>query len=83
MDITSTIDKILISIKMQGEVTASSVAEELGMTKEGARQHLLKLEKQELIRGKAKSEGVGRQVYDTGCGDRGYKGDGARHDHSG
>ncbi|MAE87871.1 MAG: MarR family transcriptional regulator [Flammeovirgaceae bacterium] len=47
---------------MQGEVTASSVAEELGMTKEGARQHLLKLEKQELIRGKAKSEGVGRPV---------------------
>ncbi len=62
MDINSTVNKILVSIKMNGEVTATSLAEELGMTKEGARQHLLKLEKQELIVGKAKSEGVGRPV---------------------
>ena len=44
------------------EVTAASLADELGMTKEGARQHLLKLEKLELIQGTAKSAGVGRPV---------------------
>jgi predicted ArsR family transcriptional regulator len=58
----STADKILNLIKRNTRVTAALVAETLSITKEGARQHLLKLENSQLIIGAAKSEGVGRPI---------------------
>lgn len=45
---------------MQGEVTLAYLAEKLGMTKEGARQHLVKLSDEGYIAVEAKKEGVGR-----------------------
>ncbi|WP_340238424.1 helix-turn-helix transcriptional regulator [Emticicia soli] len=56
----SVIDRILIFLKMRGEATASLVAHELSITKEGARLHLLKLLEQGLVISVSKSEGVGR-----------------------
>lgn len=56
----STSDRILNSIKLQGEATAAQLAAEFSMTKEGARQHLLKMEQQGLVKSTAKSQGVGR-----------------------
>jgi predicted ArsR family transcriptional regulator len=53
-------DRILMCIKMKGEATQSLIASELGITKEGARQHLLKLSDEGLITTVNKSEGVGR-----------------------
>ncbi|MFZ4860805.1 helix-turn-helix transcriptional regulator [Sphingobacterium sp. Mn56C] len=54
------VDRILMEIKMQGEVTLAYLAEKLGMTKEGARQHLVKLSDEGYIAVEAKKEGVGR-----------------------
>ena len=51
---------ILTQIKMKGEVTAAWLANKFEMTKEGARQHLLKLENKSLVKTISKSEGVGR-----------------------
>lgn len=62
MENKSTTDRILNFIKTTDKVTAAAVAKELGITKEGARQHLLKLEQNKLIESFAKSEGVGRPV---------------------
>ena len=53
-------DKILNLIKMRGEIDASCIAEELGITKEGARQQLLKLSEEGLIKSVCKKSGVGR-----------------------
>lgn len=71
MDNQSTQDQVLISIKLYGEITAATLADELDMSKEGARQHLLKLEKQGLILGKAKNEGVGRPISYYKLSDKG------------
>lgn len=49
-------------LKMQGEVTISSLATTLDITKEGARQKLVKLVKDDLAKVVAKREGVGRPV---------------------
>ncbi|MUV03825.1 HTH domain-containing protein [Flavobacterium rakeshii] len=53
-------DKILMLLKMRGQVTAQSIAEELSITKEGARKHLVNLAGDNLIKSTAVSEGVGR-----------------------
>ncbi|OPC36380.1 helix-turn-helix transcriptional regulator [Elizabethkingia miricola] len=53
-------DKILMFLKMRGEATALVIAEELAITKEGARKHLLNLSADGLIEATAQSGGVGR-----------------------
>lgn len=52
-------------------MTSSLLADELSMTKEGARQHLLKLEKSGLLLSFTKSEGVGRPVTYYSLSDKG------------
>ena len=47
-------------IKMRGEIDAATIAEELGITKEGARQQLVKLSQEGLVNHECKSSGVGR-----------------------
>lgn len=58
----SFVDSILRFIKRNTEITAAMLAEELGLTKEGARQNLLKLVEEDLVNSTAKSEGVGRPI---------------------
>ncbi len=58
----STSERILIFIKMNARITAARLGEELSITKEGARQHLLKLEKSDLVKSESVSEGVGRPI---------------------
>ena len=53
----TTADKILLALKMQGEVSLATLASELGITKEGVRLHLLKLAEKELVKTDSKSEG--------------------------
>lgn len=53
-------DRILLLLKMRTQATAAVVATELGITKEGARKHLLNLAEQGLITADTKSEGRGR-----------------------
>ncbi|PWN66146.1 helix-turn-helix transcriptional regulator [Chryseobacterium oncorhynchi] len=53
-------DRILMFLKMRGEATALLISEELSITKEGARKHLLNLAEDGLIEPIIKSEGVGR-----------------------
>ncbi|WP_312992210.1 helix-turn-helix transcriptional regulator [Chryseobacterium flavum] len=53
-------DRILMFLKMRGEATSLLIAEELSITKEGARKHLLNLAQEGQIRSLVKSEGVGR-----------------------
>lgn len=53
-------DRILMFLKMRGEATALLISEELSITKEGARKHLLNLAEGGLIEPIIKSEGVGR-----------------------
>nr|WP_222845740.1 metalloregulator ArsR/SmtB family transcription factor [Flavilitoribacter nigricans] len=60
MENRSTSDRMLTFIKMRHEVTAAMLAGAFDMTKEGARQHLLKLENGGLVASFTKSEGVGR-----------------------
>ncbi|MGN7785419.1 helix-turn-helix transcriptional regulator [Niabella sp. 22666] len=58
----SLIDKTLRFIKLKDEITATMLAGELGVTKEGARLRLLKLADEGLIESFVKSERVGRPV---------------------
>ena len=53
-------ERILMQLKMKGEATALSISEELAITKEGARKHLLNLLEADLVTSTVKSEGVGR-----------------------
>lgn len=53
-------DRILMQLKMRGEATALLISEELTITKEGARKHLLNLSEAGLVTATVKSEGVGR-----------------------
>ncbi|WBV56994.1 transcriptional regulator [Chryseobacterium daecheongense] len=53
-------DRILMFLKMRGEATSLLISEELSITKEGARKHLLNLVKEGLIKSVIRSEGVGR-----------------------
>lgn len=56
----SAADRILMFLKMRGEATSLLISEELSITKEGARKHLLNLAQEGLIQPNVKSEGVGR-----------------------
>lgn len=60
MEVKDNADRILMFIKMRQEATLLSLAEELGMTKEGVRQHLMKLNADGLIETLNRREGVGR-----------------------
>lgn len=53
---------VLEQIKLHDELHAAELASQLGITKEGARQHLLKMEKGGWIEGYANKSGVGRPV---------------------
>jgi predicted ArsR family transcriptional regulator len=53
-------ERILMLLKMRGEATALLISEELEITKEGARKHLLNLSESGLVQARVKSEGVGR-----------------------
>ncbi len=53
-------ERILMLLKMRGEATASLISEELAITREGARKHLLNLLETSLVKATVKSEGVGR-----------------------
>ncbi len=53
-------DRILMLLKMRGGATSQLIAEELAITKEGARKHLLNLSEEGLVKATVKSEGVGR-----------------------
>lgn len=53
-------ERILMLLKMRGEATALLISEELDITKEGARKHLLNLSETGLVKTTVKSEGVGR-----------------------
>ena len=53
-------ERILMLLKMRGEATALLISEELNITKEGARKHLLNLSDAGLVKATVKSEGRGR-----------------------
>ena len=53
-------DRILMFLKMRKEATSSLIAQEMGITKEGARKHLINLAKKGFIESITKTEGVGR-----------------------
>lgn len=58
----ASIDQLLLFIKIQGEITAATLATELEITKEGARLNLLKLVEDGVVQSFVRSEGVGRPV---------------------
>ena len=58
----SAVERILMILKMRGEISAAALAIELGITKEGVRLHLLKLAEEDLVKTNIKSEGVGRPI---------------------
>lgn len=62
----STQEHILLNIKLKGPLNVSELALSAGITKEGMRQQLEKLEKEEYILCKSVSKGVGRPtiLYD-------------------
>ncbi|MFZ4263727.1 helix-turn-helix transcriptional regulator [Sphingobacterium sp. HJSM2_6] len=53
-------EQILLLLKKRGTLDAGEIAEELSITKEGARQHLLKLLEEGLLEKNCVSSGVGR-----------------------
>ncbi|WP_111631740.1 helix-turn-helix transcriptional regulator [Pedobacter cryoconitis] len=53
-------NRFLMLLKTRGALTASAIAQELGMTKEGARLQLLKYTDEGLIQAENESSGVGR-----------------------
>lgn len=58
----SVADRILMILKEHKEISVAGLAVELGITKEGARLHLLKLTEMDFVKSIQKSEGVGRPV---------------------
>ena len=46
----SVTDRILMILKGRGEISVAALAMELGITKEGARLHLLKLTEMDLVK---------------------------------
>lgn len=58
----SFVDQMLRFIKQNTAITATMLAEELTLTKEGARQNLLKLVAEGLVHSTTRSEGVGRPI---------------------
>lgn len=73
MDNKSVVNRILMLVKKQGQATAAEVALKLDMTKEGARQHLLKIEKQGFLKGYSRSKGVGRPLTYYNLTEKGLK----------
>ena len=55
-------EKILIYLKMNGPQSATTLAKEIGMTGEGMRQHLLKLEENGFVKAESMAKGVGRPI---------------------
>ena len=70
----TTVDRILMFIKMRGEISAATLANELGITKEGVRLHLLKLVEQDLVESYTKNEGVGRPTTYYSLSSKGMSG---------
>jgi predicted ArsR family transcriptional regulator len=60
MNTSKTPEKILKHLKMNGTMTAAVLAKDFGMTSEGMRLHLLKLEENGLVQSESRSKGVGR-----------------------
>jgi predicted ArsR family transcriptional regulator len=60
MNVSKTPEKILHHLKMNGPMTAAVLAKDFGMTSEGMRLHLLKLEEGKLVQSESHSKGVGR-----------------------
>lgn len=60
MELNKTADKILMYLKMNGPQTSTDMAKAFGMTSEGMRQHLMKLEENELLQSENVAKGVGR-----------------------
>jgi predicted ArsR family transcriptional regulator len=60
MNTSKTPEKILKHLKMNGAMTAALLAKDFGMTSEGMRLHLLKLEENGLVKSTSRSRGVGR-----------------------
>jgi len=58
----SVADRILMILKENKEISVAALAAELGITKEGARLHLLKLTQMDFVKSIQKNEGVGRPV---------------------
>lgn len=56
----STAERFLLLLKTNGPQPASSLAKELGITTEGARLHLLKLQEEGYVEASSESKGVGR-----------------------
>ncbi|WP_374163952.1 helix-turn-helix transcriptional regulator [Arcticibacter sp. MXS-1] len=59
-------NRFLQLLKTRGPLTAKEIAEELGITNEGARQQLVRLSEEGLVRYNSSTKGVGRpvQVYE-------------------
>jgi predicted ArsR family transcriptional regulator len=59
-------NRFLQLLKTRGPLNAKAIASELGMTSEGARQHLIKLTEDGLLKSTSISNGVGRpvQIYE-------------------
>ncbi|SHM63859.1 Predicted transcriptional regulator, ArsR family [Chitinophaga jiangningensis] len=55
-------DRILTLLKTKGPLPASKLADELGITSEGARLHLVKLQEEGLVQPESISRGVGRPI---------------------
>lgn len=60
MNVNKTPEKILNHLKKNGSMTAAVLAKDFGMTSEGMRLHLLKLEEQGFVQSESRTKGVGR-----------------------
>jgi predicted ArsR family transcriptional regulator len=60
MNVSKTPEKILNHLKKNGSMTAAVLAKDFGMTSEGMRLHLLKLEDHGFVRSESRTKGVGR-----------------------
>jgi predicted ArsR family transcriptional regulator len=56
----TTADRLLFLIKQRGPLLAAEIAAALGVTHEAVRQHLVRLEAEQLVRAEAERNGVGR-----------------------
>ena len=65
-------DRILMFLKMRGEATSLLISDELGITKEGARKHLLNLATEGFIQSSQVSEGIGRPTTYYKLTDKGF-----------
>lgn len=60
MNANKTPEKILNHLKKNGSMTAAVLAKDFGMTSEGMRLHLLKLEEHGFVQSESRTKGVGR-----------------------